>query len=80
MATSIDTAEKESDDTPAENQTDEDTGQIHLRFLCKLGMKPHMHLVKTIIFLLHHVIVRPTKIFKDLKDHKTLVFKAIFGG
>ena len=29
MATSNDTAEKESDDTPAENQTDGDTGQIH---------------------------------------------------
>jgi hypothetical protein len=26
MATSNDTAEKESDDTPAENQTDGDTG------------------------------------------------------
>ena len=40
MAKSNDTAEKEFDDTPAKNQTDGDTGQIHSRFLCKLGMKP----------------------------------------
>ena len=35
-------------------------------FLCKLGMKPHMHLLEISIFSLNHVIVRPTKIIKDL--------------
>ena len=35
-------------------------------FLCKLGMKPHMHLAEISIFPLNHVIVRPTKIIKDL--------------
>ena len=35
-------------------------------FLCKLGMKPHMHLVEISIFSLNHVIVRPTEIIKDL--------------
>ena len=35
-------------------------------FLCKLGMKPSMHLVEISIFSLNHVIVRPTKIIKDL--------------
>ena len=34
-------------------------------FLCKLGMKPHVHLVEISIFSLNHVIVRPTKIIKD---------------
>ena len=38
-------------------------------FLCKLGMKPHRHLVKIIIFSLYHAIVRPqslsfTKVIK----------------
>ena len=48
-------------------------------FLCKLGMKPQMHLVKTIIFSLYHVIVGPTKIIKNpLKDHRILIFKVIF--
>ena len=35
-------------------------------FLCKLGMKPHMHLVDISIFSLNHVITRPTKIIKDV--------------
>ena len=35
-------------------------------FLCKLGMKPHMHLVEISIFSLNHVITRPIKIIKDL--------------
>ena len=35
-------------------------------FLCKLGMKPHMHLLIISIFSLNHAIVRPTKIIKDL--------------
>ena len=43
-------------------------------FLCKLGMKPHMHLVILVlydlvdisIFSLNHVITRPTKIIKDV--------------
>ena len=35
-------------------------------FLCKLGMKPCMQLKEIIIFSLKHVIVRPTKIIKDL--------------
>ena len=35
-------------------------------FLCKLGMKPHMHLLEISIFSLNHVIVRPTEIIKDL--------------
>ena len=35
-------------------------------FLCKLGMKPHIHLVEISIFSLNHVIVRPTEIIKDL--------------
>jgi hypothetical protein len=36
-------------------------------FLCKLGMKPYMHLVEISIFWLNHVIVRPTKIIKDTR-------------
>ena len=40
-------------------------------FLCKLGMKPHMHLVEISIFSLNHVIVRPTKIIKDLRKAST---------
>ena len=35
-------------------------------FLCKLGMKPHMHLVEISIFSLNHVITRPAKIIKDV--------------
>ena len=35
-------------------------------FLCKLGMNPSMHLVEISIFSLNHVIVRHTKIIKDL--------------
>ena len=46
-------------------------------FLCKLGIKLLMHLVDIIIFLLYHVIIRPTKIIKDLrKDCK--IPKSIF--
>ena len=38
-----------------------------------------MHLVDIIIFSLHHVIVRPTKIIKDLrKDCKIPIFKVNF--
>ena len=33
-------------------------------FVCKFGMKPHMHIVEIISFLLYHVIIRPTKNFK----------------
>ena len=40
-------------------------------FLCNLGMKPHMHLVEISIFSLNHVIVRPTKIIKDLRKAST---------
>ena len=40
-------------------------------FLCNLGMKPHMHLVEIGIFSLNHVIVRPTKIIKDLRKAST---------
>ena len=35
-------------------------------FLRKLGMKPHVHLVEISIFSLNNLIVRPTKIIKDL--------------
>ena len=34
-------------------------------FLCKLCMKPHVHLVEISIFSLNDVIVRPTKIIKQ---------------
>ena len=40
-------------------------------FLCKLGMKPQMHLVEISIFSLNHVIIRPTKIIKDLFEVTT---------
>ena len=40
-------------------------------FLRNLGMKPHMHLVEISIFSLNHVIVRPTKIIKDLGKAST---------
>ena len=42
-----------------------DTNSIQ-DFLCKLGMKPSMHLVEISIFSLNHVIVRHTEIIKDL--------------
>ena len=42
-------------------------------FLCKLGMKPHMHLVEISIFSLNHVITRPTKIIKDVCKASTQV-------
>ena len=38
-------------------------------FLCKLGVKPHVHLLEISIFSLNHVIVRPTKTPK-LADKK----------
>ena len=41
------------------------------RILCVLGMQPHMNLVKIIIFLIDHVIVRPTRIIK--RDNKNCV-------
>ena len=40
-------------------------------FLIKLDMKPCMHLVELSIFSLNHVIVRPTKIIKDLYKAST---------
>ena len=40
-------------------------------FLCKLGMKPHLHLLEISIFSLNHVIVRPTEIIKDLRKAST---------
>ena len=44
--------------------------------LCKLGMKPHMHLVKISIFSLNHVIVRHTEIIltMTLFSEKMLIF------
>ena len=33
-------------------------------FMCKFGMKSHMHLVEIISILLYHVIIRPSKTFK----------------
>ena len=48
-------------------------------FLCKLRMKPFMHLVIIVIFPLFPVFIKPTKIIKDLhKGHKTLIFQVIF--
>ena len=48
-------------------------------FLCKLGMKPHMHLVEISIFSLNNVTVRLTKIMNNLLEHlKILIFKVIF--
>ena len=35
-------------------------------FLIKLGIKTHMHILEISIVSLNHVIVRPTKIIKDL--------------
>ena len=47
--------------------------------MCKLGIKPHLHLVDTIISSLYHVIVRATKILKDLlKDRNIWIFKVPF--
>ena len=40
-------------------------------FVCKLCMKPNMHLVEISIFSLNHVFVRPTKIMKDLCEAST---------
>ena len=48
-------------------------------FLIKLGIKPHLHILKIIIFSLNHVIVRPTKIMNNpLKVFKICTFKVIF--
>ena len=58
-------------------KTDVHKGLIHAGldtiqdFLCNLGMKPHMYLVEISIFSLNHVIVRPTKIIKDLRKAST---------
>ena len=41
-------------------------------FLRKLGMKPHLHLVKISIFSLNNVIIRPTKIMN--RANKKFVF------
>ena len=35
-------------------------------FLIKLGIKPHLRILKISIFSLNHVIIRPTKIMKKL--------------
>ena len=40
-------------------------------FLCELGMKPRMQLYEIIIFPLNQVVVRPTKIIKDLCKSST---------
>ena len=40
-------------------------------FLIKLGIKPRMHILEISIFSLNHVIVRPTKIIKDLRKAST---------
>ena len=40
-------------------------------FLRKLGMKPHVHLVKISIFSLNNVIIGLTKIIKDLGKAST---------
>ena len=48
-------------------------------FLIKLGIKPHLQLLKIGIFSLNHVIVRPTKIMNNLlKVCKICAFKVIF--
>ena len=47
-------------------------------FLCKLGMKPHMYLVEISIFSLNHVIVRPTKIIKDLYKANTYILYTVY--
>ena len=38
-------------------------------FLCKLGIKPHLHLVEKIIISINHIIVRFTKIMNSLVKH-----------
>ena len=48
-------------------------------FLIKLGIKPHLHILKISIFSLNHVIIRPTKIMNNLlKVCKICTFKVIF--
>ena len=46
------------------------------KFLIKLGIKPHLHILKISIYSLNHVIVRPTKIINNLL--KICTFKVIF--
>ena len=38
--------------------------RVHLEFLCKLDIKPHMRLLEIITLSLYHVIIRPTKIIR----------------
>ena len=38
-------------------------------YLCKLAMKPHMHLVEIIAFTLYQVITKPTKIMNSLNKN-----------
>ena len=47
-------------------------------FLIKLGIKPRMHILEIVIFLLNHVIFRPTKIMNNLLKDAKLVFSVIF--
>ena len=47
--------------------------------LIKLGIKPRLHILEICIFSLNHVIIRPTKIMKNLlKLCKLCTFKVIF--
>ena len=41
-------------------------------------MKPQMHLVEISIFSLNHVIVRPTKIIKDLCEIESVYVLALW--
>ena len=53
--------------------------RVFPRFLIKLDMKPHMHIVKINIFSLNNIPVRFTKIMnKFLENLKILIFKVIF--
>ena len=47
-------------------------------FLCKLGMKPEMHLVEITIFSLYNFIIRPTKIIMIyVKTVHTIKLRAV---
>ena len=47
--------------------------------LIKLGIKPHLHILKISIFSLNHLIVRPTKVMNNLlKVCKICTSKGIF--
>ena len=50
--------------------------RYHSRFLCKLSMKPYMHLVGIRIFSLYHVIfsVTPKYQFINIQHKKSLKF------